>query len=369
MSGSRDKRSISKLERILLAVLIVILAFLLAIFINHKIMTHQEMKLLKANGYYNPVSVGDHSLNVAKFGKEDGKHTIVALAGLGMGDYSVLERRMTEILEEDNLVVYVDRAGYGLSGDSDKKMTIENIVEDYRTALKNSGIDGPYILMPHSLGGAYTSYWASKYPEEIEAVVFLDGTQLSENLSFGPGGDGEIRFMDKAQTLILKLGFGRFIKEYHYKYSDMFTEDEQKMGDALRYMTMDSYSTGSESDLITSNVRAAWNSIETNDVPKLYICASWGFKTEEELTSYNKWANDQIRKRNLGKPFRYEKFEDKGYVKNLLEQYEEARQTQLYPYCEKMGNCKVVLMPGDHNIFEQYPSELGHLIKDFIDGL
>ena len=52
-----------------------------------------------------------------------------------------------------------------------------------------------------------------------------------------------------------------------------------------------------------------------------------------------------------------------------MQQYEDARNTRLYPYCEKMGNCKVVLMPGDHNIFEQYPKELGHVIKDFIDKL
>ena len=37
-------------------------------------------------------------------------------------------------------------------------------VEDYRKALKNSGVEGPYILMPHSIGGVYATYWCSQYP-------------------------------------------------------------------------------------------------------------------------------------------------------------------------------------------------------------
>lgn len=92
----------------------------------------------KGKRYYNPVSVGDYSLNVAKFGNENGKHTIVALAGLGMGDYSVTARQMTKLFEEENLVVFVDRAGYGFSDDTENEMTLEYIVEDYRKALKNA---------------------------------------------------------------------------------------------------------------------------------------------------------------------------------------------------------------------------------------
>ena len=176
------KKAIKVTGRILLVLLILLLLFTLVTFIIHRVKTNQETALLKEKGYYNPVSVGDHSLNVAKFGSENSRHTIVALAGLGMGDYSVAERKMTSILEKDNMVVFVDRAGYGFSDDTDHEMTTEYIVEDYRKALQNAEIKTPYILMPHSIGGAYANYWSSKYPDEIEAVVFVDGTQLSENV-------------------------------------------------------------------------------------------------------------------------------------------------------------------------------------------
>ena len=106
------KNRIAKIAvRALLSLFALILLFTLGVFINHKIRTAGETALLKEKGYYNPVSVGDYSLNVASFGKKDGKHTIVGLSGLGMGDFSVAARRMTACLEEDNLIVFVDRAG------------------------------------------------------------------------------------------------------------------------------------------------------------------------------------------------------------------------------------------------------------------
>ena len=182
--------------RILLIMLVVLLLFVLGTFIFHRVKTNQALELLKEKGYYNPVSVGEYSLNVAKFGNENGAHTIVGLAGLESGDYAVAVRQMTACLEENNQVVFVDRAGYGFSGDTDHDMTLEHIVEDYRNALKNAGVEAPYILMPHSIGGAYANYWVSEYPEEIEAVIFVDGSQLSAD-AFAENEAYEIGLGDK----------------------------------------------------------------------------------------------------------------------------------------------------------------------------
>lgn len=168
MKGKKIGRRIAGVLLILLAV---IFLFVLGTFIFHRISSAREYELLDEKGYYCPVSVGDYSLNVSRFGNENGKHTIVGLAGLGVGDFSVTARQMTACLEEDDLVVFVDRAGYGFSDDTDHEMTLDYIVEDYRKALQNSGLEAPYILMAHSIGGAYANYWASNYPEEIEAVV------------------------------------------------------------------------------------------------------------------------------------------------------------------------------------------------------
>ena len=82
------------------ALLAAILLFTLGIFVFHTVQSRKEFQLLKEEGYYNPVSVGDYCLNVAKFGNENGKHTVVGLAGLGMGDYAVAARQMTSCIED-----------------------------------------------------------------------------------------------------------------------------------------------------------------------------------------------------------------------------------------------------------------------------
>jgi len=362
----------TKSTLIIRTVLIVILAVLILIpagtFIVHRIKTAQEIKLLKDNGYYNPVSAGDHSLNVAVFGNRDGKHTIVAMAGLGTSDYSVRARRMTKCLEDDNTVVFIDRAGYGLSDDTDREMTLDQIVEDYRTALNNAGIKTPYILMPHSIGGAYATYWVSKYPDEIEAVIFLDGTTLSDDYGQMVG---EIASADKTDVFLAKFGFVRYkLRKECFLYPDGYTEDEQKMGDALTLMLLDSYAPLSEYAYYNKNLSDAWNSIVTNDVPKLYISASWGFKDIDEVIERNKWINALAAKNNIAanpKPTEYEGNE--GYFDKILAQCEGLRNTKLIPYLAKMGNCELVLLGGDHDIYEQRAEECGAAVLDFINRL
>ena len=363
------REKIIKIIRIVLWIVLgVLILFLLGTYIFHQIKTNQEIKWLKENGYYNPVSVGEYSLNVAVFGNKNGKHNIVSLAGLGMSDYSVIERKMTECLEKDNAVVFVDRAGYGLSDDTDNEMTIEYIVEDYRKALSNAEIAAPYVLMPHSIGGAYASYWVSKYPDEIEAVVFLDGTVLSNEWE---QEDNEIDFEDKLEVCLAKLGFGRYVvRSGCYLYPDGFTEDDQKMGDALNLMTWDSYAPLSEEAFHDKNLLDAWNSIVTNDVPKLYVCASWGYQNIDEIIENSKWINGQIEKNNIDVKLRPVEYEgNEYYFDTILAQCEELRNIKLKPYLEKMGNCELVLLGGEHGIYEQRPKECGDVVLNFINKL
>lgn len=356
------------LRRILIGILVLLVLFIAGTYTYHTIQTRKEFALLKEAGYYNPVSVGDYCLNVASFGKEDGEHTIVGLAGLGMGDYAVAARQMTACLEAENRVVFVDRAGYGFSGDTNEDMTLERIVEDYRRALQNAGIAVPYILMPHSIGGAYANYWVSKYPEEIEGIVFVDGSQLSaETLEQEQTYDVSIG--DRFLTVLAKLGFSRFVlRDYCYHYPDNYTEEEQKLGDALTIMTMDSIAPQSEAGLMGENALKAFEGILTNEVPKLYICASWGLETYEDIIAVNKWINRQIEINDLKISKRALEY-DEETTQNILAEYKKAREEIIYPYAEKMGNCQVICLAGDHMIYEQRPDECGEIIKKFVDGM
>ena len=357
----KTKKTVSKILWLLLAAL---LLFTAGTYIRHRLKTSQEIALLKENGFYHPVSVGDHSLNVTKFGNENGKHTFVGLAGLGSGDFSVSARQMTACLEKDDLVVFVDRAGYGFSEDTDHEMTLEYIVEDYRKALKSAEIEAPYILLPHSIGGAYANYWVSTYPEEIEAVVFVDGSELSDD-AFDDEPSSAVTVWDRILAFLSKIGFGRYVlRDYYYHLPDNYSDEEQLFGDALSLMTMDSIAPVSESVLLAQNAQEAFAGIIANEVPKLYICASWGIQTNEELIDHHKWINRQIEINHMDRePFSLEPDNE------LLELLEKMRQDTIYPYAEKMGNCKVVCLGGDHMIYEQKPEECGRIIKNFTAGL
>ncbi len=361
----KQKKILKYTIRILLVLFAALLLFTLGTYIYHRQRTKEEIALLKEQGYYNPVSVGDYSLNTAIFGNPDGEHTIVGMAGLGMGDYSLTARQMTACLEEDNRIVFIDRAGYGFSDDTENDMTLAYIVEDYRKALQSAGIEAPYILMPHSIGGAYANYWVSQYPEEIEGIVFVDGSQLGAD-AFSERGSYEIGVGDRILAVLAKLGFSRYVlREYQDRYPDNYTEEEQYLGDALCLMTLDSLAITSEDGRIAENAQAAFNGIVTNDVPKLYICASWGVQTKEDLIERNKWRNRQIEINDKDmEPFPLE-YTD-AEAAEILQEYEEARQDILVPYIEKMGGCELVCLVGDHMIYQQKPEECGKIIKEFI---
>jgi hypothetical protein len=121
-------KKIGKVIGIILSVLIILLAVTLTVtsIVYHIKLTKIEKQLQEA-GYYNPVSVGDHSLNLYSCGSENGRHTIVALAGWGDGEMSIGWRMMTADVEKDNRVIFLDRAGYGLSDDTKQDMNTETV--------------------------------------------------------------------------------------------------------------------------------------------------------------------------------------------------------------------------------------------------
>lgn len=368
--GRTSEKTARIICRALSALLACLFLFVLGTFVFHRVKTNRELAFLKEKGYYNPVPVGTYSLNVAKFGNENGGHTIISLAGLGMGDYSVAERRMTAQLEIENLVVFVNRAGYGLSDDTDHEMTLDYIVEDYRRALKNAGIESPYVLMAHSIGGAYATWWESLYPGEIEAVVLIEGSELAEN-AFEDRTYSPVGFSDRALAFLAKLGFSRYVlREEQYLYPDDYTEEEQTLGDALALMTLDSLAPESEASLIAQNAQDAFRGIVTNGIPKLYLCATKALRTPEDINETCRWINRQIEKNGLDMPLMPDDFtEDDGRLPKIFASQEEFLRDFTRPYVEKLGNCKLVFLPGDHMIYEQKPVECGRIVRDFIDGL
>lgn len=116
------------------------------------------------------VDVGGFKLHLHKQGK--GSPTIILETGSGASSTSWLD--IPEELSKFGTVVTYDRGGYGWSEKADTERTGENIVRELYTALKKEKIEGPYILVGHSLGGMYARLFAQTYKEEVGGVVLLD---------------------------------------------------------------------------------------------------------------------------------------------------------------------------------------------------
>lgn len=79
-----------------------------------------------------------------------------------------------------------DHSGIGWSDDGPED-SCSLRVNEVRTALKNLGIKGPYVLVGHSLGGLVARVYAGQYPDEIAGMVFVDHAFAEGTLTFsGP---------------------------------------------------------------------------------------------------------------------------------------------------------------------------------------
>ena len=150
----------------------VIVVFMLIGTILHT--TYFKGKLEQIKPYGKLVDVDDGKMHVYSMGI--GEKTIVLLPGMGVSLPSAEFAPLMRKLSEKYTVVCVEYFGVGFSSETSKPRTCENYVEETRTALNQAGFKAPYVLMPHSISSVYSEYYAAKYPEEVEAVISLDGT-------------------------------------------------------------------------------------------------------------------------------------------------------------------------------------------------
>ena len=71
-----------------------------------------------------------------------------------------------------------DRRGIGTSAWDSISPTPERISRNLRATLQAAGIAPPYVLVGHSLGGAYTRMYAALFPEDVAGLVAVDPTDM-----------------------------------------------------------------------------------------------------------------------------------------------------------------------------------------------
>ncbi|MET3942347.1 2-hydroxy-6-oxonona-2,4-dienedioate hydrolase [Paenibacillus sp. PvP094] len=172
---TRKELKIRKVRNILLkiiaAIAIAIVLFLSIVYITNVTSRNSEEKKIESYGQH--VSVDGKNMNV--FIQGEGKETIVLLPGYGTAAPALDFKLLIDELSPYYKVVAVEPFGYGLSDETEKERTTENIVSEVHEALQQLDIH-QYMLMGHSIAGIYGIDYVNKYPDEVTAFVGIDSS-------------------------------------------------------------------------------------------------------------------------------------------------------------------------------------------------
>lgn len=101
-----------------------------------------------------------------------GGPAVVFLPGAGQVglDYLNIHDKVAELTTS----VLYDRAGTGWSERAELPRTAAEVTGELRELLCAADVPAPYVLVGHSLGGAYARHYAQRFPGEVAALLLLD---------------------------------------------------------------------------------------------------------------------------------------------------------------------------------------------------
>ena len=208
---------------------------------------------------------------------------IVLLSGLGTAAPTLDFEPLINEMAKNNKVVVVEPFGYGWSDITNKERTVENIVEEIRTTLEKLNIQGPYILMPHSISGIYSMYYSYTYPDEIKAVIGIDPTLPKALEYFGETAPT----MPKYLSYVAPTGIARLVS---YLIPDnilpitedgTYTEENLKMTKAITAWKANNKNVVDEANEIKSNIDKTVDMRFPSDMPVLYFTTKEDKVTED----------------------------------------------------------------------------------------
>lgn len=120
------------------------------------------------------VDIGTHKLHVFYAGR--GTPTVIIDTGIT----ETYEGWMPLIgtLSAETRVVAYERAGYGRSEPGPLPRDSRRTAGELHALLEKAGVEGPYLLLGHSLGGLNMQIFADLYPQEVAGAVLLDPPPL-----------------------------------------------------------------------------------------------------------------------------------------------------------------------------------------------
>ena len=124
------------------------------------------------------VMAGDHWVRMHASGKRHSRDpAVVLLAGLGgpLEEWSKIQPDIAQFA----LAVSYDRGNTKGSAPCAGPHDAIHIADELHAALASAGIQPPYLVVGHSLGGPFARVFTHRFPAEVAGLVLIEPTQES----------------------------------------------------------------------------------------------------------------------------------------------------------------------------------------------
>lgn len=178
--GRRRRGVLVWARRGLLAVFVAVVTLLTAGFVYQAVSTEIGERRYPPPGEL--VDVGGYRLHLNVMGESEGGPTVILDAGAQSASFQ-WGWVQPEVAESARVVAY-DRPGTGWSEAPYGPLDAETLAEDLHEALDRTGVEGPYVVVGHSMGSLTVRAFAERYPGEVEGMVLVDPRNLSLHEDF-----------------------------------------------------------------------------------------------------------------------------------------------------------------------------------------
>ena len=219
-------KRLKKVLKILAVMLGIIVLGIAVLAVYNQIALKNEANRIAPNGKM--IDLGDYSVHIYIEGENTDSPVLVFMSGSATVAPVYDFKALYSLLTDEYRIAVVEKAGYGYSDIVRIERDINTMVEEVRGAVFGAGLEGPFVLVPHSMSGLEAIFWAQSFPNEVAGIVGID---MSVPYSYDDFDFGRVNTMQTIGKLAAMLGILRI--PYLYPLNDEplseYEKEQQKL--------------------------------------------------------------------------------------------------------------------------------------------